>query len=332
MKEQFTKLIAKLKTLDKKVWFIVGAAAVALAALVITLVLVLGGGSDAPGSDDTTATTTTAVSTTTKATTTTTTKATTTTTTTKATTTTTTVATTTTTQAPTTQATEAVATNPNGAEILGAGSQGEPYLEYPTENMTVTTVSIPAGQSLFYDIYRVGDMVLTIQDANAYVVCDGVRYDANGGVVTFTVPNALASDAVSFEIGNTGSAATSFTLSFSNRTGSYMNPVVVGNITTENKISLAEGADTGYYYKYTAAQSGKLRLYISATTDSMMLATNNRNSAQRTTEADALTDAKGTYIELEVQAGDEILINVGAIPNKRGKYPATDITWFGVFA
>ena len=334
MKEQFGKLTAWLKALDKKVWIIIGAVAVALIALIITLVLVLGG--DAPANTDpkdNDVTTTTSVSTT-KATTTTTKKTTTTTkattTTTKATTTT--VQTTVATEAPT-EAPTAPPTQPTvNDEILGAGSQDQPYLETPTADMTVQTVEIPAGRSLYYSIYRVGGMILNIDNGNAYVVCDGTRYDANGGSVSFRVPDALASDAVTFEIGNNGSSAVSYTIRFTNEKGSYMNPVIISSLSGENKVSLSDGVTAGYYYKYTAEKSGKLRLYMSASVDSVLLATNNRNSAQRTTEADALSDANGTYIELEVQAGDEILINVGAKPNKRGKYPATDITWSGKYA
>ncbi len=348
MKDQIEKLIARLKGLDKKVWIIAGAVAVAVIALVVTLVLVLGGSGDTPDNKDAQTTTTTVQSTTTttKATTTTTKK---TTTTTKATTTTTKATTTTTTttvvtqaptdaptqvptDAPTTIVTQPTATNPEGEEIFGAGSKDEPYLETPSDDMTVKTVDIPAGKSLYYSIYRVGGMLLTIDSANAYVVCDGVRHDASGGKVSFEVPAALASDAVSFEIGNTGSSAASFTLRFSNQQGSYMSPVTVSKLGGDNKVSLPEGANTGYYYKYVAEKSGTIRFYLTASTDSVLLATNNRNSAQRTTEDDGATDANGkTYIDLEVQAGDEIIINVGAKPNKRGKYPAADITWSGKY-
>ena len=234
--------------------------------------------------------------------------------------------TTVTTAAPTTTTTQPTSSS---SEMIGAGSKSEPYLEHPTENMTVTTVSIPSGSSVYYGIYRVGGMVLTIENANAYVVCDGTRYEASGGKVTFTVPNALASDAVIFEIGNKGAAA-SFTLTFNNQKGSYMSPVVISTLEDTKTISLPKDAETGYYYRYVASQSGKLRLYMTASVDSVMVATNNRNSAQRTTEADALTDTNGkTYIELDVQVGDEIQIQVAAQPNKRGKYPATDISWNG---
>ena len=324
MKEQFAKLLAKLKSFDKKVWIIVGATAVAALAVVITLVLVLDGGEEAPTGGDVATTTTTAVSTTTKATTTTTT----TTTTTKATTTTT---TTTTTTVATTAATQP--TNSNGGEAVGLGSESEPYLETPAEDMTVNTVSIPAGSSRFYSIYRAGNKIFTIYSANAYVVCDGVRYDANGGVVSFTVPDVIASDAVSFEIGNCGSADEAFTIQFSNPQGSSDAPEMIGEIGGEIRVSLPKDASQGYYYRYTATRSGTIRFYMTASVESMMYATRVRDTipVQRSTEGDAQSDAKGTYIELEVQAGDEITVNVAAKPNKRGKFPAVDIMWFAQY-
>lgn len=225
------------------------------------------------------------------------------------------------------------ATNPEGDEILGAGSESQPYLETPGSDFSVTTVKVPAGKALYYDIYRVGGMYLTINDADAYVICDGTKYTAKSGKVSFKVPNALASDAVSFQIGNNGSTAKSFTIKFSNPKGTYANPEKVSKLTGEFEISLAAGVETGYYYKYSAEKTGTIRFYITATEDSILVVTNNSNSAQRTTEADVLTDENGNeYIELEVSKGDEIIINVGAMPNKRGKYPATDITWRGVYA
>ncbi len=222
-------------------------------------------------------------------------------------------------------------TNPSGEEIFGAGSATQPYLEIPAVNgnsMTITTVTIPSGKSLFYGIYRVGGMILTINNANAYVVCNGTRYDAQGGTLTMTVPAALASDAVTFEIGNTGADA-SFTLTFTNAVGSQPNPVIISSMGSDNTISLAAGDSDGYYYKYIAESSGTIRFTMTATVDSILYVTNNRNSAQRTTEADIV---EGTnYIEMEVNAGDELIILVGAKPNMRNQYPATTITWNGKY-
>ena len=234
----------------------------------------------------------------------------------------------------TTAAQKPTATNPDGDEILGAGSKDQPYLEYPGDDYAVTTVKIPAGKELYYDLYRVGGMYLTINDANAYVICEGTKYTAKNGKVTFKIPNALASDAVSFQIGNTGSTAKSFTIKFANLKGSFANPEKISKLTGEFDKSLAAGVETGYFYEYKAEKTGTIRFYIvEESKDSILVVTNNRNSAQRTTEADVLTDEAGKeYIELEVQKGDEIIINVGAMPTKRGKYPAVDITWSGKYA
>lgn len=225
------------------------------------------------------------------------------------------------------------ATNPEGDEILGAGSEDQPYLETPGSDFAVTTVKVPAGKALYYDIYRVGGMYLTINDADAYVICDGTKYTAKNGKVSFKIPNALASAPVSFQIGNNGSTAKSFTIKFANLKGSYANPEKLKTLGDEVEISLAAGVETGYYYKYNAEKAGTIRFYIlEETKDSILVVTNNRNSAQRTTEADVFTDEDGNeYIELEVQKGDELIINVGAMPTKRGKYPATDITWLGKY-
>lgn len=227
-------------------------------------------------------------------------------------------------------------TNPNGEEIFGAGSKEQPYLEIPNlDNMTLTTVSIPAGKTLYYGIQRVGNMILTINNANAYVIeSNGTRHDASGGKVSFTVESALASDYVMFQIGNKGGSATSFTLQFSNPTGSQMNPTIVSTLGNDTKVSLAEGDADGHYYKYIAEKNGTIRFYLTATADSTMYVTNNANSAQRSFEGteDIKTDEQGKqYIELEVTQGNEIIIQVGAKPNNRGKYSATTITWSGKY-
>ena len=235
----------------------------------------------------------------------------------------------------TTAVQQPTATNPSGEEILGAGSKDQPYLEYPGDDFAVKTVSIPAGKELYYDIYRVGGMYLTIEDSNAYVICEGTKYTAKNGKVSFKVPNALASDSVSFQIGNSGSTAKSFTIKFANLKGSYANPEKITKLDGNIEKSLSAGVETGYYYKYNAEKTGTIRFYIvEQSAKSILVVTNNRNSTQRTTdvEEDVLTDENGKqYIEIEVQKGDELMINIGALPNKRGKYPAVEITWCGEY-
>ena len=213
-------------------------------------------------------------------------------------------------------------------EVLGSGTEEDPYLAIPDEDMHVVTVNIPAGKDVYYSIYRVGGMNLKIKSSDVYVIYEGKTYNPKSGTLSLSVESALASDAISFRIGNNGSTEQPFELVFASPTGTYMNPTVVKNLKEEKFIELEANDEFGHYYKYTAEKDGTIRFAMSATADSEMLVTNNRNSAQRTTEADGSTDSDGVkYVEIEVKKGDEIIINVGAIPNRRGKYPATDITW-----
>ncbi len=223
--------------------------------------------------------------------------------------------------------------NPDGVEIYGSGTSTDPYIDTPNaDNHTVKTLSIPAGKSVIYNIYRVGGRILTINNANAYVVCDGTKYTAQNGKVSFKVIDALASDAVTFEIGNTGPSAVNFTITFADLEGSMANPTIVKNTDEKVTLSLEKGNEIGHFYKYKSTKKGTLKFYLLTGTDSgVLLATNNRNSAQRSTESseadEVKTDDTGTYVELEVENGDEIIINVGAKPDKRGKYPAVNIEW-----
>ena len=233
------------------------------------------------------------------------------------------------------QTTNPPETNSHGGEMTGAGSASEPYLEIPVvgnNSSSITTVSIPAGGSKFYSIQRIGGMVVTLSNPSAYIVCNGVRYNAQNGVVTFIAPAALASDYIFLEIGNTSGAAASFTLTFTNLTGTMNNPLLLTSMGAPVALTIPAKDEDGYFYKYYAEKSGTIRFYVTQkSVDYIMMITNNRNSTQRTSEADLASDANGAYIEIEVAQGDELIINIGAMPDKRNNRPALNATWVGKF-
>ena len=220
-------------------------------------------------------------------------------------------------------------TNPSGETILGSGGSVTPYIETLGSNLTVQTVEIPAGQEVYYDIYRVGGMWFTINDADAYVITSsGKKYEAKNGKVSFKVENAMANEYVSFQIGNKGTESKSFTIKFSNVTGSRQNPTVLDSLgaTTD----LPYGSDVGVFYKFVASKAGNIRFYIdSATNNAEISVTNNRNSMNRTFSADVKIDEQGkNYILLEdVKIGDVLMINVCALPDATWSYPATTVVW-----
>lgn len=218
-------------------------------------------------------------------------------------------------------------TEPTEPQEPVEGSKEKPYYAFPDfETFSLTTEEIEPGKSLFYEIYRIGNMIVTIEDANAYVIYNGVRYDAVKGKVQFAVGNVIASASSNLEIGNKGSKKASFVLKFANKEGSYANPVKITSMDgSEKKSHLEEGNEVGYYYSYVAEKTGTLKITLSSTTNDAkggIRVTNNSNSAQEVTGSD-------NTVEIQVTEGDPILINVFSVPNDEWQVPETDITWKG---
>lgn len=221
----------------------------------------------------------------------------------------------------------AVTTKPDGSQILGAGSASDPYKEIPNlENMTLETIAIPAGQTVYYDIQRIGGMWFEINDPDLYVIDSaGNRHDSG-----FTVQNAMANEYVSFQIGNKSGAAKSFTLKFSNVRGSWDNPEVISGNGPFSK-HLNAGDEVGHWFRINVSQTGTVKIYLTyASVDTELniqsVDTSDITTA-RTYTADVQTDAKGNYVEVPVTAGGRLLIHVQAIKPTRGSIPATDITF-----
>ncbi|MBQ8896818.1 MAG: hypothetical protein IJY88_08515 [Clostridia bacterium] len=212
-------------------------------------------------------------------------------------------------------------------EILGTGTKNDPFLMIPAEDKTVTTYNIPAGESQYYAIYRVGGTILTIENENVSVEYEGIPYIAKKGKVVVKIAYALASDAILFEICNEGESDEAFLLQFENPEGTMANPKSVENISDDNSVSIPAGNETGYHFKYIAEKDGTLRFYMTASVASLLSVTNNSTSANRTSE-----ETEAEYVEIEVKAGDELIIVVGAQRDKRNNIPAVDITWNAVYA
>lgn len=223
-------------------------------------------------------------------------------------------------------------TKEDGEEILGSGTLDEPYMEIlDADTMALVTVEIPVGETRYYSIQRVGGLYLSIEDKDAYVVeSNGTERVAKNGEVYFKLEDAMSSDFVTIQIGNSGSVAKKFTLQFSMERGTWNNPQKINNLNSRTT-ELTAGNEVGYYYIYSASQTGKIRFYKSGA-NSEVSVTNNRTYANRTFEADVMVDESGNeYIEIEVNAGDVLRILVCALPNSQGKYPATTVVWEGKY-
>ena len=190
------------------------------------------------------------------------------------------------------------------------------------------TVEIEAGASLYYNLYRIGGTIITINDADASVTVDGETYDAVDGVVSFIAPASMSPMMpTTLVFSNKGTEAKSFTVNFSLPEGTMGNPEKLEELGWTDAV-VAAGNTEGYYYTWTATEAGKVTLYISSATEGaeVDVVINNLNSyAQRSVSADGVEDEFGDkVVEIEVAAGDVLNIQAVVLPDADWNYPSTD--------
>lgn len=70
--------------------------------------------------------------------------------------------------------------------ISAPGAQDNPYTESVSQLPdAITTVKIPVDSTIYYDVYGVGGLILTVEDPDAYIVYNEKTYHADeNGLVT----------------------------------------------------------------------------------------------------------------------------------------------------
>lgn len=176
---------------------------------------------------------------------------------------------------------------------------------------------------VYFDIYKVSGTTLTIENANAYVIYDGIRYDAVDGVVT--VPNlysAHTNSPVSLAIGNVGEDAV-FAVKMSYPAGTMMNPFAfaLGTVT----VSAEEGNSQGVYYTWTAHADGVLTLKVDSCTSGVDCKIDMFNLGSYKNETMESTDSETMSVSVDVKEGQIIRIIIGTLPDGDNVYPSAQI-------
>ena len=184
------------------------------------------------------------------------------------------------------------------------------------ENHTAATatVTVPVGTT-WYTSYGIGGMELTINDGEPTLLSGGNP----------RMP-------VTFSVTNNGEAEAEFTLKVAYPAGSQANPVALTEL-TGGTVSLPANSQ-GYYYTYTAAETGTYTFYISSITEGVegdIIVTNMNTYQQKVLSYDGV-DNYGLEMTMDVTAGDELQIIVAVLPDASWNYPAADITWTANFA
>ena len=208
------------------------------------------------------------------------------------------------------------------------GSAEAPVKLHPQDCPT-DTVRIEAGQIAYYQLWDFSGAVLNVHGENAYVVMTTLnldtaemvtqRYEAENGVVTAPIPTVL----LTIQIGNAGSEAAVFHLSYTYPEGSRMNPkeVVAGK-----NVALTKREDyDGYYFVWTSRCPGKLVLTFPTT--GWVYTVQNQTTGQRF-ETVVYGDANASNVlELDVALGDEIWIIVNSFDRRTLTVPGGEVTF-----
>ncbi|MBR5569740.1 MAG: hypothetical protein IKW10_02480 [Oscillospiraceae bacterium] len=169
------------------------------------------------------------------------------------------------------------------------------------------TVTVPAGTTLYYCAYRVGGMIMTI----------------NGGAAVECV---AASPWVPYawSITNDGAADAEYVIVIAAPLGSMDNPATL--TLGENNATVAADAQ-GYFYTYTAEQTGTLVLEFASSVDGWSYTVNNMTTYKYGDTQWSDSDPVVNPAEIEVTEGDEIEVIVNTYdPANMWGSPAGTVT------
>lgn len=189
---------------------------------------------------------------------------------------------------------------------------------------TLSFDAVVAGGHLnHFNLYRVSGTSLTVEHPMAYVVYNGVTYEAVDGKVT--VPE-LYSDStntpVSLAIGNRGPEDLAFPVTLSYPQGHQMNPIALsnGNLSTYCE----EGNSQGVYYSFTAEKAGTLTIRLTQTVDCNITITS--NIVEGGTRSVSLSDnPESTSLSFKMSEGESVSVCIVMNPQNGFNYPEATV-------
>ncbi len=185
---------------------------------------------------------------------------------------------------------------------------------------------VKANHLVYYELIRANDMILTINDANAYVIYNGVTYEAKNGVVT--VPNLYSPNMytpTNIAIGNKGTSDKTFNVSLSYPYGHSENPKKLEFKTLT--VKTAKDDSDGVYFTWTATADGVLTIKLDSCTSAFgadVVVDRVRGSIPVQFVMDE-EETGETVLTVEVKKGDKITMCVSANPDDNWSYPAATI-------
>lgn len=185
---------------------------------------------------------------------------------------------------------------------------------------------IASGHLVYFDLYRVSDTILTIEDPMAYVIYNGVTYEVEDGKVT--VPELHTDNTntpVRIAIGNRGTADKVFTVALHYPQGHQMNPIELsnGNLST----FCEEGNSRGVYYRFVAAKAGTLTIRLTQNPVPDCNITITSDAVEGGTRSMSLSEnPDSTSLSFKMSEGESVTVCIVMNPQNGFNYPEATIS------
>lgn len=220
--------------------------------------------------------------------------------------------------------------------VSDPGTQGNPYTETLADLPdSIGTVVIPAGSAMYYHLYNVDGLVLTIEDKNATVIYNEATYTADdNGVVTVELASAEAETLTPVVLQISSSVHASYLMNFAEHLGGVTNPEILESL-EKIEVTLEEGDQNGYYYQWTATETGTVTFAVDGVEPVEFgcdIILTNGETAVKMSESGVADEMGRMTVSIDMAEDDEISIQVVATPEGEGSYPAEKITISGAVA
>ena len=182
---------------------------------------------------------------------------------------------------------------------------------------------VASGHLAYFALYRVSDTNLVIENPMAYVIYNGVTYEAEDGKVT--VPglySASTNTPIRLAIGNRGPEDLVFPVTLNYDLGHQMNPIPMGNGNWSTFCE--EGNAQGVYYKFTATKAGTLTIRLTQSADCNITITS--DTIEGGTRSVSLSDnPDSTSLSFKMSEGESVNVCIVMNPQNGFNYPEATV-------
>ena len=235
-------------------------------------------------------------------------------------------------------------------EVIPAGVAVNPYTEvlseYPAE---MTTVKIPAGGTMYYNLFNTNGATLVLNDPEAYVIYNGTTVNPVDGVITLELDGAAKGAPATMVIGSKAKSDKAFPMRLTAPLGAPCNPEAV-ELLDALSASLNAGSKNGYSFAWEVPEDGRVTFYyltapqgvnadivLSAGDAEASLSANGVKGELLDENEQPLKDEAGNTISvtsvcLDVKRGQVLFIQAVALNDKQGtQFPEAQVELSGSF-